>query len=314
MGDTYSKLLENARLAYEFENCKLFVFYDRNLALLKSHTILYFLGCSYHWSFVVGDRNHNLPVPLNLLPICVSPFVQGWRWARVKMEVPTSGSQQVKSLTLLPLEEESKFNYCRHCLWRTSALEDRSDSVMCKRCARHGTRMSEFRHQQAQLSRGVWLPIAVVCFGMCSLVQRVGEFLFAAVEVAWSHFVALLISYAANDDDAVETDIASTSREEEVWKRYASVFKKMNKKGNASPEEAAVQLEKKTKDTEYGLNQRENLRLMKKIVLQKLLKIDELLPKVDFLRCVMNVDPSFQSAEVALLFQPSVSKRQGGMV
>eukprot|EP00966_Prymnesium_polylepis_P258111 5961985-Prymnesium_polylepis.1 len=80
MGNTYSQLQDKSRLAYEYENCRLFLFYDAHLGL---------------------------PSPLNLLPFCAHPFVRLASWMRSKATAQAGGLVEDKPQDQL---------YCRHCL------------------------------------------------------------------------------------------------------------------------------------------------------------------------------------------------------
>jgi len=256
MGNTYSQLQDKSRLAYEYENCRLFLFYDAHLGL---------------------------PSPLNLLPFCAHPFVRLASWMRSKATAQAGGLVEDK-----PQDQQ----YCRHCLLNLSNDDhiQGGAAIFCRRCARHGTALSSTRRDHSRLQQQLWEPIAFVgvLAGLVVLegVQYVGSGVFAA----WSSFVELLLSSRKLEEIDAPTD--SMLR---LYRHKSRFNDKSVSKRKSVNTQVAESLEL-AKQAQYALQQRENLGLIKGTVLKDMLVLDNVPCKeeVDFVNCVMNLDQSLK--------------------
>ena len=254
MGNTYSQLQEKARLAYEYENCRLFLFYDAHIVL---------------------------PSPLNLIPTMAYPFLRLWQWLRSKTMLESDK-------TKLTGKEKPK-QFCRHCLLQITADDQEWQSgaaIFCKRCARHGTAMSSSRRQAARLHQVVWQPTA---FGLIVSIDVILNGFYAignGIYNSWSLLHRKLILERIANELSLPSDYFFTSMRRQDTNNFARTMGGSHSKRRSVRD--PLQL---AKQAEYGLNQRENLTLMKTTVLSDLLGVSNPKEEIeDFTGTVMGLD------------------------
>jgi len=255
VSDTYSNLQQRARLAHEYETCRTFFLYDR----------MYFL-----------------PSPLNLLPVLWlnANYVYSWAqqlWQkRQNPEFERFWSHKEEAVTT---------QVCGECLFVMPA-KDEGASIFCKRCARHSVPLRQEVFDNAQLHQGVWLPLAYICIHPALV-------LFHVYTVVSKSIAAISPFGQGSADDQFAATM--TARHQAAYaaktsRSRSSLITRTPTEEMDVSEDSLSYAKWLAKQSEYGLNQRENLSLMKRVVLKKLLKMDEV--NVDFTDLVMDIDRS----------------------
>jgi hypothetical protein len=285
VSDTYSNLQQRARLAHEYETCRTFFLYVSPAQCTASNSA----ACGQltrdlpsRVPLLKQDRMYFLPSPLNLLPVLWlnANYVYSWAqqlWQkRQNPEFERFWSHKEEAVTT---------QVCGECLFVMPA-KDEGASIFCKRCARHSVPLRQEVFDNAQLHQGVWLPLAYICIHPALV-------LFHVYTVVSKSIAAISPFGQGSADDQFAATM--TARHQAAYaaktsRSRSSLITRTPTEEMDVSEDSLSYAKWLAKQSEYGLNQRENLSLMKRVVLKKLLKMDEV--NVDFTDLVMDIDRS----------------------